>query len=295
MNQPLLHVMIPVYGESPYLEQTLTSILENLPRNIPVTIVEDPSDSKKVLVIIKKFIDRVSYVINPDRLGVSGNFNKCAELSSGVYTQIIGSDDLFLSNPELLMIDKIKEGNSPVAFIPKAKVIHDTSFMSPADIFKAAIKPKIYRDRKVLVSSFAKTILIGDWPYFPSIIWSTKFLLENPFSSKFESAMDLDLFVRMIGSNETLYYLNTFTISYRRHKESQSTVLLQTGKRFLEEFECHKKAIQISARKGLKTEKLFANVAVSVRLHTFYKAIMLINKNPQKAKELIKLSLSKIK
>lgn len=287
--------MIPVYGDSPYLEQTLISILENFPRNIPVTIVEDPSDSKMVQVIIRKFTSRVSHVVNPVRLGVAGNFNKCVELSSGVFTQIIGSDDLFLSNPELLMIDKIKEGNSPVAFIPKAKVIYDTNFMSPADIFKAAIKPKIYRDRKVLASSFAKTILIGAWPYFPSIIWNTKFLLKNPFSSKFESAMDLDLFVRMIGSNEILYYLSTFTISYRRHKESQSTVLLQTGKRLMEEFECHKRAMQISASKNLKIENFLAKLAVSLRLHTFWRAITIINKDPQKTRELIKLSYSKIK
>jgi hypothetical protein len=30
MNQPLLHVMIPAYGESPYLRQTLESAVKYL-------------------------------------------------------------------------------------------------------------------------------------------------------------------------------------------------------------------------------------------------------------------------
>ena len=43
MNQPLLHVVIPAYGKSPYLRQTLESAIKYLPIEVPITVIEDPS------------------------------------------------------------------------------------------------------------------------------------------------------------------------------------------------------------------------------------------------------------
>jgi hypothetical protein len=183
----------------------------------------------------------------------------------------------------------------PTVLIPKAKVISNKRIFNLTDLFKSFVKPKVVRDRSVSSSQFARSILIGDWPYFPAIIWNTEFLLRNPFSEKLESAMDLDLFVRMIGTKFTVIYLNKFTISYRRHEESQSTKLSLNGNRFIEELACHSKAVKIARTKGLKTEKLLAKIALSVRLHAFWKAISLIYKNPTLSMKLVTISLKSIK
>jgi glycosyltransferase involved in cell wall biosynthesis len=295
MNQPLLHVMIPVYGDSPYLEETLNSVVKHLPTDLPVTVVEDPSNSQELAKTLNKFKERIKHVVNSERLGVAGNFNKCAQLSSGIYTQIIGSDDIFLNSPVPLITRLIDGKDAPTILIPKAKVISNKKIFNLTDLFKAIVKPKVVMDRKVLSSQFARSTLIGDWPYFPAIIWKTEYLTLNPFSEKFESAMDLDLFVRMIGTDFTVIYLNNYTISYRRHEASQSTKLSLNGNRFIEELACHSKAVDIARSKGLIIEEFLAKIALSVRLHAFWKAISLIHRNPGLSMKMIKISLKSIK
>ena len=287
--------MIPVYGDSPYLEETLNSVVKHLPTDLPVTVVEDPSNSQELAKTLNKYKERIKHVVNSERLGVAGNFNKCAQLSSGIYTQIIGSDDIFLNNPMPLITRLIDGKDAPTILIPKAKVISNKKIFNLTDLFKAIVKPKVVMDRKVSSSQFARSILIGDWPYFPAIIWKTEYLTLNPFSEKFESAMDLDLFVRMIGTDFTVIYLNNYTISYRRHEASQSTKLSLNGNRFIEELACHSKAVDIAKSKGLIMEKFLAKIALSVRLHAFWKGITFINKNPSFSMKLVTISLKSIK
>ena len=75
MNQPLLHVMIPAFGKSPYLRQTLESAVKYLPLEVPITVIEDPSEETNIEDLVKEF-SRVQYVKNNQRLGIGGNFNK---------------------------------------------------------------------------------------------------------------------------------------------------------------------------------------------------------------------------
>jgi hypothetical protein len=189
----------------------------------------------------------------------------------------------------------MNDKDEPTVLIPKAKVISNKRIFNLTDPFKAFVKPKVIRDRRVSSSQFARSILIGDWPYFPAIIWKTEYLTLNPFSEKFESAMDLDLFVRMIGTDFTVIYLNNYIISYRRHEASQSTKLSLNGNRFIEELACHSKAVDIARSKGLIIEKFLAKIALSVRLHAFWKAISLIHRNPGLSMKMIKISLKSIK
>ena len=99
MNQPLLHVMIPAYGESPHLEETLTSACENLSESVLITVLEDPSEVNVIESITSKFKLRVNFQKNNERLGIANNFNKCLELSQGKFTQICGHDDLIIKDP----------------------------------------------------------------------------------------------------------------------------------------------------------------------------------------------------
>ena len=63
MNQPLLHVMIPAYGKSPYLRQTLESAVKHLPLEVPITVIEDPSEEADLEKLVKEF-PRVKYLKN---------------------------------------------------------------------------------------------------------------------------------------------------------------------------------------------------------------------------------------
>ena len=146
MNEPLLHVMIPVYGESPFLRQALLSATKFLPNNIPITVVEDYSPDKSVGNIVEEF-SRVRYIRNDKRLGITKNFNKCLQLSSGIYTQIIGSDDEFIESDLYNILKNITSTNKvtlPDIIFFNAQVIDENSrkFLGLVDITKMFLKPR---------------------------------------------------------------------------------------------------------------------------------------------------------
>jgi glycosyltransferase involved in cell wall biosynthesis len=75
MNQPLLHVIIPAYGKSPYLRQTVESAIKFLPQEVPISVIDDASQEPSIENLVKEY-SRLQYVKNDERLGIGGNFNK---------------------------------------------------------------------------------------------------------------------------------------------------------------------------------------------------------------------------
>ena len=136
--------MIPAFGKSPYLRQTLESAVKYLPVEVPITVIEDPSPDANLESVVKEF-PRIQYVKNTQRLGIGGNFNKSIELSTGIFTQICGSDDVFLSNP-LTDFDHDKLSILEIAVIGlDVDVINKTGEVVKTipDIVKRTLRPRM--------------------------------------------------------------------------------------------------------------------------------------------------------
>jgi glycosyltransferase involved in cell wall biosynthesis len=293
MNQPLLHVMIPVYGDSPYLEETLNSVVKNLPTNFPITVIEDFSNQSNNRDLVYKF-ERVRYIQNEERLGIAKNFNKCINSSTGLFTQIIGSDDVFISevitkiekdlviDPDLTMvindIEVInKKGNKSLTLTDSAKKI---------------IKPK---GRRCLnEKQFLRSISIGDWAYFPSIYWNTENTKKIGFSDKFHTAMDLAIFFDICKTKTKILISQEKVIQYRRHKNSASVSYSYSTDRYREEMECQTKAYKIAITNNWKLETFLAQLALTIRLHMFFKAILMLKSNYSISKQIFLLAIKKL-
>jgi glycosyltransferase involved in cell wall biosynthesis len=221
MNQPLLHVMIPAYGESSLLDSTLTSACTNLPESIPITVVEDPSEHSNIEKILSNYAGRVSYVRNTNRIGIGANFNKCIELSNGKYTQICGHDDLFIKNPLPLIskLDDLFEGEHH--FIFRANVLQESDLkrLKAGDFMKNLLTPKGGKNRKLDSYDFLISLMVGCWPYFPSIVWRTGIIRKMKFTTDFNSAMDFKLLIDLSIKSENFVFVTQEFLSYRRHEQ----------------------------------------------------------------------------
>jgi len=289
MNQPLLHVMIPVYGDSPYLEETLKLVSRNLPDKFPITVIEDKSSYEGIEKIVRKF-PRVGYIQNPVRLGIARNFQKCAEVSSGIFTQIIGSDDNYLKLDIETELRKFHELKIDV-FIFKASVLSGKK--SIIDFVKTLISKTIKVDKIIKNKKLLCSLAVGDWTYFPAIIWRTQNLLKFPFNQKMESAMDLDLKINLINAESKFIYINNPIIKYRRHFESQSSQSAVRGTRFEEEIECSEKIKMVATRRNWKYIEIISALSPSVRFHILFTLIKELKKLNVR-KDLLKLFLSRI-
>ena len=296
MNQPLLHVMIPAYGRSPYIRQTLESAVKHLPLEVPITVIEDPSEEADLEKLVKEF-PRVKYLKNNVRLGIGGNFNKSIDLSTGVFTQICGSDDIFLNNP-LKDFDTEKLSQSDIAAIGlDVEVINKNGKIVKTipDLVKRTLRPSL---KKITIFKNIKifsNLMLGDWLYFPAILWKTETLKQTKFDGNFHTAMDLDVFIRLLSSDQKMAFIKSKVLGYRRHSQSESSLYAKSIGRFDEEFLCHKNALDIARRKNWKTGAFLAQLALTVRLHAIMQSFLMVFSSPSSALKVLVKALSPIR
>ena len=296
MNQPLLHVMIPAYGKSPYLRQTLESAVKHLPLEVPITVIEDPSSESSIESLVKEF-PRVQYQKNNERLGIGGNFNKSIELSTGVFTQICGSDDIFLDNP-LKDFDTEKLSQLDIAAVGlDVEVINETGKIVKTipDLVKRILRPSLKKITVFKNDKIFSNLMIGDWLYFPAIFWKTETLKQTKFDGNFHTAMDLDVFIRLLSSDQKMAFIKSKVLGYRRHSQSASSLYAKSIGRFDEEFLCHKNALEIARRKNWKTGAILAQLALTVRLHAIMQSFLMVFSSPSSALKVLVKAISPIR
>jgi glycosyltransferase involved in cell wall biosynthesis len=296
MNQPLLHVMIPAYGKSPYLRQTLESAVKHLPIDVPITVIEDPSNDSNIENLVKEF-SRVQSVKNSERLGIGGNFNRSIELSTGVFTQICGSDDIFLDNP-LKDFDKDKLIQNNISSIGlDVQVINETGKVvkTIADQVKRTLRPSLKKVTIFQNDKIFSNLMLGDWLYFPAILWKTETLKQTKFDGNFHTAMDLDVFIRLLSNDQKIAFIKSKALGYRRHSQSASSLYAKSIGRFDEEFLCHKNALEIARRKNWKTGAFLAQLALTVRLHAIMQSFLMVFSSPSSALKVLVKAISPIR
>ena len=296
MNQPLLHVMIPAYGKSPYLRQTLESAVRYLPLDVPITVIEDPSEESNIESLVKEF-SRIQYVKNNQRLGIGGNFNKSIELSTGAFTQICGSDDIFLDNP-LKDFDKEKLTQDNISAVGlDVEVINETGKITKMvpDLVKRTLRPSLNKITIFQNNKIFSNLMLGDWLYFPAILWKTETLKRIKFDGNFHTAMDLDVFIRLLNNDQKLAFIKSKVLGYRRHNQSASSLYAKSTGRFDEEFLCHKNALEIAIRKNWKTGAILAQLALTVRLHAIMQSFLMVFSSPSSALKVLVKAISPIR
>ena len=296
MNQPLLHVMIPAYGKSPYLRQTLESAVKHLPLEVPITVIEDPSNDADLENVVKEF-PRVEYIRNKARLGIGGNFTNSIKRSTGIFTQICGSDDIFIGNP-LENLTEVFVGDQKVSVIGfDVKVINDKNKEVKAlpDVVKKLLRPKIENFVVFSNSKIFSNLMLGDWLYFPAILWRTETVKNYEFSGDFHTAMDLDILIRLLNADEKIAFIKSKVLGYRRHSQSASSLYAKSIGRFDEEFLCHKNALEIARRKNWKTGAFLAQLALTVRLHAIMQSFLMVFTSPLSALKVLVKAISPIR
>jgi glycosyltransferase involved in cell wall biosynthesis len=100
--KPKISICIPTYNGSQFLRECLDSILSQTFVDFELLIVDDRSADNTV-DIAKEYAAkdvRIEVVINPQNLGLVGNWNRCIEIARGEWIKFVFQDDLL--DPECL-------------------------------------------------------------------------------------------------------------------------------------------------------------------------------------------------
>jgi GT2 family glycosyltransferase len=229
-----LHVLVPAYGPSPFLADALSSVLDTGTEGVRVTVVDDGTPGPVVADICR---DRgVEYERLPRNLGVAGAFQACADRSTGDYTLIMGSDDLMGRAFAATARELAERHGHPELVTTRVQVLDGTGAQTRPlpDRVKSLIGPR-GSPRLLSGDRLVASLLIGNWLYFPALAWRTDVLQRYGFRDDMETALDLDLELRVLFDGASLAWSPAPAFGYRRHGLSVSSRSTVGGPRFDEE------------------------------------------------------------
>lgn len=229
---------MPFFGDVNQFESAVISVLGQSDPNWKLVIIDDCFPDRRPQEFVRSLADpRITYVINDKNLGISENFQKCVSLANTEFTTIMGCDDILLPN----YVERVKllfDRHPTVDYIqPGVAVIDDKDLraQSLTDRFKSKLRNR-HPPRAVLTGEdLAKSLLRGNWTYFPSICWKTDVLQHFGFQMKYRIVLDLALQLEIIFAGGSLLIDDVVTFEYRRHALSASTWAAKDGTRFAEE------------------------------------------------------------
>lgn len=91
---PALTVALPTCNGGRHLAETLRSILAQQEVAFDLIVSDDRSDDDTLDVVRAEAGDRARVVVNPERLGLAGNWNRCVTLSRTPLVAIFHQDDV---------------------------------------------------------------------------------------------------------------------------------------------------------------------------------------------------------
>ena len=93
-STPTLTVAIPTYNGSRHLAEALSGILSQKGVAFDLLVCDDRSDDGTVDLVRSIAGSRARIVVNPQRLGLAGNWNCCVALSQSTLVNIFHQDDV---------------------------------------------------------------------------------------------------------------------------------------------------------------------------------------------------------
>ena len=262
-----LHFLVPAYGPSPYLSETLASLAAAADDRCAVTVVDDGSPGTQVAGAAAAA--GVEYVRLPANKGVAGAFQRCAELSRGGYTVLVGSDDVVEPSYVAAVLDLAERFSRPAMLLPGVRVIDGEGrpALPLADRVKQLLAPSGQVPRLLYGDRLVASLLTGNWLYFPAIAWRTDLLREYGFRRDMQTALDLDLELRLLFGGERLAWSGEPAFRYRRHPSSASSRTAGSGVRFEEERQIFAWAHDEATARGWARSSLAARVHATARVH----------------------------
>jgi glycosyltransferase involved in cell wall biosynthesis len=272
-NPVSVSVVVAAYGDVPYLEETLRSLVVTQPDSVPIFVLDDCSPTPDVHEIAQRFSDRITYIRSEVNRGVSGSFNTAADLVDTEYLMLVGPDDRVTTSIEGFLQGIESEAFDAVVIQPGVSVIDSSGErVRPLnDRVKDFIAPK--KDSIHSGEDLAVTLLKGDWAYNPSLLWKVSYLQETRYSESLKTAMDLDILLRLTFEGKSLYRSKAKVFEYRRHSEAVSSKNAGS-QQFGEELSIHGWAYESAKSKNWRAAMRWARWAPTPRLHA-----MLLLKN----------------
>ena len=219
MNESVkISIITPSYNQGSFIEQTIQSVLNQTYKNIEYIIV-DGGSTDNTLDIIKKYQDKIDYVISEKDNGQSDAINKGFRHATGELVGWINSDDLLYPDCVEKIVQLYHQHPDGSIYYP---AILDNIDPEGKLLYKSIRK---IPNRNHLLNKNYSVIQQGSF-YSRNLVKQIGYLDESIYY-----CMDLDLWLRLLKENGKIYYYQPHALAAFRIWEDTKTT--QAGMRFL--------------------------------------------------------------
>ncbi|MEW4567162.1 glycosyltransferase family A protein [Tautonia sp. JC769] len=218
---PHLTIAIPTFNGARHLADTLRSILENLPgRPCSLVLCDDRSDDDTLAIAARELGDRARILVNPERLGLAGNWNRCVALAETDLVTIIHQDDLILPGHFSAHLAAFDRSPNLAMTCGAIQVIDSAGLPIPPSVIE---RPDLGpTDRLFPPGTFVAELAARNPVRCSSVMLRAEALNEvGGFDPAYRYAVDWDCWLR-IARRRPVAWVATPTVAVRWHPESET-------------------------------------------------------------------------
>ena len=233
-----IDIALPFYGDVDFMKQTVASIQIQTDVNWRLVVVDDGYPDDSLPRWFSNLNDsRITYLRNENNLGANGNFQKCLRLMSAEFCIVMGADDVLESDFISVIRDTIQRYPDVSMIHPRVSVIDESNnqISTRSDEVKSKIRDSHKSATLLSGEPLARSLMKGNWMYFPAITWRTKIIQNIGFRPGFNVCQDLGLAMDLIMQGGKMILIEDEIFKYRRHTASDSSVKAINGERFIDE------------------------------------------------------------
>lgn len=286
-------IVIPYYRALDYLRDAVESVRSQTFTDFRLLIIDDsPNDLQAQEYITALNDPRISYIRNEINLGLNKSLHIALEHCEADWTVFLGQDDCLF--PEYLeQMLRVCEQFPTAALVQSRTLVIDNlgqAYRPLVDrtkslIWKASIllfgkKVSFNGDADPILISYRnamKIIAIGNFLYFPLIMWRREFLRKVQFRLDLLVTSDIEFLFKIFLQTGDLLLINKVLGKYRRHEMSLSEKPDDKLNRLKEESSTYNELSHLLRIQGFHTASFLCLLRPSTRLYSFYEmAISLV-------------------
>jgi predicted O-linked N-acetylglucosamine transferase (SPINDLY family)/predicted SAM-dependent methyltransferase/GT2 family glycosyltransferase len=240
---PLVSICIPTYNGESFIEQALSSVLNQTYSNLEIIISDDNSEDRTV-EISKIFRDQSSFtfkIFEHEQYGLSQNWNFCISQSKGKYIKFLFQDDLLEPDAITQMVALAEQDNEiGLVFSPRNIFIRNGDNYYNQDFLTDHGARDVHKDWSQLKTIQSGRELLEDPNLFnysinkfgePTTVLIRKDMFNRVgyFNSNLCQLVDLEMWLRIISECK-VGYIDRYLSHFRLHENQQTNRNIADGK-----------------------------------------------------------------
>lgn len=218
---PKISVCIPTYNYGKFISDSIESVISQTCKDFEIIIVDNCSvdETEEIVKAYVDVYDNVKYFRNAENIGMTENWNRCLNLSTGKYVKILCADDILV--PTCLQKSlEIFENHEDIVLLATARLFVDEKLKLVTSMnYDSRDKLEVGYD--VIKNCLINGNLIGE----PSAVLFKRECSFRGFNKVYTQLTDLEMWFHILGKGN-FAYINDALCKIRQHdgQETKSNI-----------------------------------------------------------------------